>query len=68
MHENYVQAYYDAITKKQVIVGKWIRKLYKKIVTGIKDGTYNYDGEKADKAIKFIENFCHHSEGRNDLH
>ncbi len=67
MHENYVQAYYDAITKKQVIVGKWIRKLYKKIVTGIKDGTYNYDGEKADKAIKFIENFCHHSEGRNDL-
>ncbi len=67
MHENYVQAYYDAITKKQVIVGKWIRKLYKKIATGIKDGTYNYDGEKADKAIKFIEDFCHHSEGRNDL-
>ena len=23
--------------------------------------------KKANKAIKFIENFCHHSEGRSDL-
>lgn len=34
---------------------------------GIRSGLYVYDGKKADRAIRFIENFCHHSEGRADL-
>ncbi len=48
-------------------VGKWIYKIFKIIVEGIQDEKWFYDEKKAKKAIKFIENFCHHSKGRNDL-
>ena len=34
---------------------------------GVENGEWIFDQKKADKAIKFIENFCHHSEGRHDL-
>ena len=37
------------------------------MVEGINAGDYVFDAEKAEKAITFIENFCHHSEGRSDL-
>lgn len=30
-------------------------------------GDYFFNAKKANKAIKFIENYCHHSKGRNDL-
>ncbi len=48
-------------------VGKWIYKIFKIIVEGIQDEKWFYDEKKAKKAIKFIENFCHHSKGRKDL-
>lgn len=47
--------------------GKWIKAIYKILVEGIKNGEWVFDQKKANKAIKFIENYCHHSEGRNDL-
>ena len=31
------------------------------------NGEWEFNEKKANKAIKFIENFCHHSEGRSDL-
>lgn len=34
---------------------------------GLKNGDWIFDWEKANKAIRFIETFCHHSKGRNDL-
>ena len=64
---NYIQEYYDAITSGQIIVGKWVFLVYKILVEGIETGIYLFDPHKANKAIKFIENFCHHSEGRSDL-
>ena len=64
---NWIFAYYEAIQKGEVVVGVWIRLVYEILVDGLKNGVWDYDGRKANKAIDFIENFCHHSEGRNDL-
>ena len=64
---NWIFAYHEAIQKGEVVVGAWIRLVYEILVDGLKNGVWDYDGRKANKAIDFIENFCHHSEGRNDL-
>nr|DAW85575.1 MAG TPA: Large Terminase [Bacteriophage sp.] len=68
MHSiNYIQKYYKAITTGKVVVGEWIKLIYAILVRGLESKKYIYNAKKADKAIKFIENFCHHSKGRNDL-
>lgn len=64
---NYIQEYYYRITHGEITVGKWILRLYEKITADLRDGLYYFDSNKANKAINFIENFCHHCEGRNDL-
>lgn len=64
---NYIQEYYKAITTGKVVVGEWIKLIYAILVRGLENKKYIYNAKKADKAIKFIENFCHHSKGRNDL-
>ena len=66
-YENYISLYYAEITAGRVRVGKHIKAIYKILTAGIEKGVYIYDGAKANKAIRFIENFCHHSEGRSDL-
>lgn len=48
-------------------MGKWIKILYEKITAGLRDGLFYFDDQKANRAIKFIESFCHHCETRNDL-
>ena len=65
--ENYISLYYAEIKAGRVRVGKHIKAIYKILTDGINAGVYIYDGAKANKAIRFIENFCHHSEGRSDL-
>lgn len=64
---NYIQEYYHKIKTGEVAAGKWITLLYEKITAGLRDGLFFFDSKKADKAIEFIENFCHHCEGRSDL-
>lgn len=53
--------------KKEVIVGVWVRLCFEILTTGLLNGEWEFNEKKANKAIKFIENFCHHSEGRSDL-
>ena len=67
VYVNYIVEYHDKIERGQIIAGKWIKKIYKILVDGIKSGNWDFDAKKANKAIQFIENFCHHSKGRNDL-
>ena len=67
VYVNYIVEYYDKIERGKIIAGKWIKKIYKTLVDGIKSGDWDFDAKKANKAIQFIENFCHHSKGRNDL-
>ena len=64
---NYIQEYYYRIQSGEIVVGRWIKLLYEKITAGLRDGLFFFDDRKASKAIRFIENFCHHCEGRNDL-
>lgn len=66
-YASYIHEYYDQMQTGQVTVGKWIRLLYDKIVAGLRDGLFSFDSGKANKAITFIETFCHHCEGRSDL-
>lgn len=67
VYVNYIVEYYDKIERGKIIAGKWIKKIYKILVDGIKSGEWDFDAKKANKAIQFIENFCHHSKGRKDL-
>ena len=64
---NYIQEYYYRIQSGEIVVGRWIKLLYEKITAGLRDGLFFFDDRKANKAIRFIENFCHHCEGRSDL-
>ena len=60
---NYILEYYQQIKDGSMLVGKWVLMLYERIVHGIENGTYKFDAKKADKAIKWIEKYCHHTEG-----
>lgn len=46
-----------------IVVGKWIRLLYEKIMDGIEDKTYLYDQRKCDNVITFFERYMHHNKG-----
>lgn len=65
--ENYIYAYYQQIQDGTVIVGRWIRLVFEYLIKGLENKEFFFDQKKANKAIKFIENFCHHCEGRSDL-
>lgn len=65
--ENYIYAYYQQIQDGTVIVGRWVRLVFQFLIKGLENKAFFFDQKKANKAIKFIENFCHHCEGRNDL-
>ena len=64
---NYIQEYHHKIQTGEVIVGEWIRLLYDWITRDLREGLFYFDAKKANRAIKFVENFCRHSKGRNDL-
>lgn len=66
-YRNYIYEYQAAIDSGAAVVGKWIKLIYALIISNIEKGAYIYDAKKANKAIRFVENFCHHSQGRNDL-
>lgn len=65
--DNYIYTYYQAIQDGSVNVGKWIRMFYEYLIKGLENQSFYFSQKKANKAIKFVETFCHHSEGRNDL-
>lgn len=60
---NFILAYYQQIVEGSVSVGKWVRLAYEKIVNGLEKGLFFFDNKKANRAIRFIETFCHHHEG-----
>lgn len=66
-YKNYIYEYYAKICSGEIVVGKWIKIIYEIVVAALEAGDYFFNAKKANKAIKFIENFCHHSKGRNDL-
>lgn len=64
---NYIYEYYAAIKGGTAVVGRWIRLLYDAIMDGLQSGLFFFDAKEANRAIEFMEAFCHHCEGRDDL-
>lgn len=64
---NSIYEYYQAIQDGSVTAGKWIKLFYTYIIKGLEEKKFFFDQKKANRAIKFIETMCHHSEGRCDL-
>ena len=62
-----IYKYFQQMESGEKKVGKWIYKIFAILVEGIENEKWFYDEKKANKAIKFVENFCHHSKGRSDL-
>lgn len=60
---NAIYEYYQAIKDGTIIVGQWVRRWYEYVIKGLEEKAFFYDARKANKAIKFIETFCHHHEG-----
>ena len=61
--ENAILAYYQQIQNGTVTVGKWVRTLYELIIKGLENKSFFYSQKKANAAIMFVEEFCHHHEG-----
>lgn len=64
---SYIHEYHSKIKSGEIVAGEYIHLVYDILIDGINKGRWVLDLKKANKAVKFIENFCHHSEGRNDL-
>lgn len=64
VENNYIYEYYQAIQDGSEIVGKDIKAVYEMIIKGLENKSFFYDKKKADRAIKYIENFVHHHEGK----
>lgn len=60
---NYIYEYYQKITDGTIIVGRWVKIWYKYVVDGLEKGLFHFDPKKAQKSIRFVENFCRHHEG-----
>ena len=63
MNDDYILAYYQKIMDGSIVVGKWVRLAYEAIIKGLQEKSFFYAPKKANAAILFIENFCHHHEG-----
>lgn len=64
---NYIYEYFQSIKDGSIIAGRWIILLYEFVVRGLENKSFFFAPKKANQAIKYIENYCHHSKGRNDL-
>lgn len=62
--DNYILTYYQGIKDGSIVSSKWVRLLYEKIIKGLESGLFFYSQKDATRAIKFIETFCHHHEGK----
>lgn len=60
---SWIYEYYQKITDGSIVVGRWIRLLYEKIIKGIEDKKYLYDPKKAKHAVEWIEAHCFHTVG-----
>lgn len=71
MDKNFLKSsiyeYYQKIKSGEIKVGKWIHKIYDILIDGIEQEKWFYNEKKADKCVRFIETFVHHSKGRSDL-
>ena len=61
--DNWIYAYYQGIKDGSIVVGRWIRLLYKQIIADLEAKVTYFDQKEADKAINWIETHTFHTEG-----
>lgn len=54
----YLEEYAGMISRKEVVVGYWIRKAVRNLIKEMKDPRYIYDTAEAHKRMKFQETLC----------
>lgn len=54
----YLEEYAGMISRKEVVVGYWIRKAVRNLIKDLKDPRYIYDTTEAHKRMKFQESLC----------
>ena len=60
---NYIFERYQRIKDGTDTEGRLLIQWYEYIVKGLEKKSFYFDAKKANKAIKYIETFCHHHEG-----
>ena len=61
---NWILKYYQHINDGTITAGKWIHLLYARIIRDLEERAYFFDAKKAERAIRFMETFLHHSKGK----
>ena len=63
---NPILEYWEAIESGREVASTKVRKTYRKLVADLsgKDSPYFYSAKRANHAIEFFENYCHHSKGK----
>ena len=61
--DNYILTYYQGIKDGSIVVGRWIRLLYERLIESFEKKETYYNQKEADKAIEWIETHCFHTEG-----
>ncbi|MGH1285284.1 terminase large subunit [Bacillus toyonensis] len=63
---NPILEYWYKIKNRQEIVSDKVRRVYKKLITdiGSTKSEWEYNANRANHAIEFVENFCKHSKGK----
>lgn len=56
--------YYTGIRLGSITAGKYIRQWYEYIIKGLQKQSFFYSEKAYKRAARFIENFCHHHEGK----
>lgn len=61
---NFLLEYYQKIKDGTIVTSKYILQWYDIVFENLESKEYFFDQKKVEKAIKFVETFCHHHEGR----
>jgi phage terminase large subunit-like protein len=62
---NYIREYYEKIQSGEIVAGKKVIKIYKKLVEESENNSlsFYFDEETGERPIEFIETFCKQAEG-----
>ena len=63
MMDNYILAYYQGIKNGSIVVGRWTRLLYEKLIEDLESGETYYNQLEANKAVTWIQEHAYHTEG-----
>jgi phage terminase large subunit-like protein len=61
--DNYILTYYQGIKDGTYVVGRFVRLIYEKIIEGLQNKEFFFDGKKATAAITWLEAHSYHTEG-----